>query len=1110
MLSLTLSLSAPALSQRPGGDDEVLPATAAPQAPETGEPIVAPASEPEPIDCTDPLPGQVAKLVEDDEIVVALTTDAPSDDSGRIQLVKLDNKSNDSTDLVYHWDWRNDHNYRDDVIWPVVTTADVDGDGKDEVISAFKDLHGQLQVVSLKNPEVNDGGKLEFDSWTSTSHDRQGEELNHFDIAAGDLTGALGGDEAEEVVVAFRDNNANLQVVLLNGESDGGIKYLAWWSSTAHARGDVGDVSVDVGDLDGDGYDDEIVLAFMDGDNDLQVVVLEYTNDGVKEIGWEHWTDHDLGNLDWYYAAGIDVTTGDFNGDFTDEIAVAVRDGTGALQIMRIVYDSSASSLRDRVNRTGWWRDTGHGRNRVDFISAASGDIDGDGYEEIVTAFATVFHDLELVMLDAESASPKLRSSYASGAGELTEVHWVSVDAGDIDGDSKAEIVVALSDSNWDLQVISYDDNPECPCDDDVKSGLLWRDRWEDHGDGRGELGMVWVALGDVDGDSIYGDYTGQCEKIDETRLIAMVNRPPYWEDLNPETDVGYGSSIRGGSEEEDHITNTYGGSVTMDGSFLLADIELGPSFSREWDHSVTQSRTEGSSVETSRGWTSPDDGLVPLNTVTYYAYQYQRRDGSGLARVSVPVKTQTDAKTMTFWNESAGGRDFFPDSWVPAYRTAWQDSQVFESLSRFSSDDVFWGTGADYHDFNGNGTPDYLFAVIAGPKYAGNNVFYRVGYDVSSDGVPTGYGPWIPIWSSIGWYSSGLGAAVTELNGNDTPELVVAWVDDPDGQNKAYYRVCWDLATDGTASSWSSGKTISVGGDSSTQGAGLDIYDIDGNGRPDIVFGWLDNPSGVNKGWYRIGWNLDTDGNVTGWSDRKEISGAFGPQNAGLGLTLADVDGSGQPELIAAWVGDLQGNDNWNWGYATGQDLDGKADVSSWAPGHPIPGRLADKTGGASLASANLVADDSGPELVVAWIDDPEGDSTAHLRVGKSWPLGGEVDQRPTAIKDDQADDGCFEIKLYDAWWSISGDLLWRWDDKTQGNEPILVSVGGANPYWEVTHEQFSKQTTESSESYNYEIGGTAEFLGVGVERSTTWGFEKGHSYTISWETGLSMDGQS
>ena len=102
----------------------------------------------------------------------------------------------------------------------------------------------------------------------------------------------------------------------------------------------------------------------------------------------------------------------------------------------------------------------------------------------------------------------------------------MSVDAGDIDGDNKAEIVIALQDGGADLRVISYDDNPNCPCSDDVASGLVSRWDWQNLDDGRDNTGMVWVAMGDVDGDSVYADYMGQCQETQGMRMVAIANRP--------------------------------------------------------------------------------------------------------------------------------------------------------------------------------------------------------------------------------------------------------------------------------------------------------------------------------------------------------------------------------------------------------------------------------------------------------------------------------------------------------------------------------------------------------------------------------------------------------
>ena len=102
----------------------------------------------------------------------------------------------------------------------------------------------------------------------------------------------------------------------------------------------VGDVSVDVGDLDGDGYNDEIVLAFVDGNGHLNVVVFEW-NDGawnLNDSARNYWTDNNRTGLNLNYAAGIDVTVGNFNADLADEIAVAFRDGSSALQVMEMEY----------------------------------------------------------------------------------------------------------------------------------------------------------------------------------------------------------------------------------------------------------------------------------------------------------------------------------------------------------------------------------------------------------------------------------------------------------------------------------------------------------------------------------------------------------------------------------------------------------------------------------------------------------------------------------------------------------------------------------------------------------------------------------------------------
>ena len=125
-----------------------------------------------------------------------------------------------------------------------------------------------------------------------------------------------------------------------------------------------------------------------------------------------------------------------------------------------------------------------------------------------------------------------------------------------------------------------------------------------------------------------------------------------------------------------------------------------------------------------------------------------------------------------------------------------------------------------------------------------------------------------IPFTQVPGWFSQmtqGAGVAVADLDGNGQPELVVFEIDDPPGQNGGYYRVGWNLdATGAVTGGWSNWVAVPDWFPWENQGGGIAIADLDGNGRPELVVFQIDNPPGQNTGYYQIGWNLDMRGNVT------------------------------------------------------------------------------------------------------------------------------------------------------------------------------------------------------------------------------------------------------
>ncbi len=56
----------------------------------------------------------------------------------------------------------------------------------------------------------------------------------------------------------------------------------------------------------------------------------------------------------------------------------------------------------------------------------------------------------------------------------------------------------------------------------------------------------------------------------------------------------------------------------------------------------------------------------------------------------------------------------------------------------------------------------------------------------------------------------------------------------------------------------WSVPKPVPGWFGSSTADADIAVADISGSGRPDLVVFHIDNPEGDNHGYFRIGWDLD------------------------------------------------------------------------------------------------------------------------------------------------------------------------------------------------------------------------------------------------------------
>jgi hypothetical protein len=284
--------------------------------------------------------------------------------------------------------------------------------------------------------------------------------------------------------------------------------------------------------------------------------------------------------------------------------------------------------------------------------------------------------------------------------------------------------------------------------------------------------------------------------------------------------------------------------------------------------------------------------------------------------------------------------------------------------------------------DISGSGRPDLVVFHIDNPE-RDNHGFYRIGWDLDLAGDPTG--GWTdvkPVPGGFGWENQGGGIAMADISGTGRPDLVVFHLDNPGEANHGYYRIGWDLDPDGDpAGGWSEVKLVPGGFGWENQGGGIAVADISGNGRPDLVVFHLDNPEQANHGFYRIGWDVDANGDPAGgWTDMKAIPGGFGWENQGGGVAVADISGNGRPDLVVFHVDNPEGE---NHGFfRIGWDLDANGDAAGgWSGVKGVPGWFGWENQGGGVAVADI-SGNGRPDLIVFHVDNPDGDNHGFYRL--------------------------------------------------------------------------------------------------------------------------------
>jgi len=242
-------------------------------------------------------------------------------------------------------------------------------------------------------------------------------------------------------------------------------------------------------------------------------------------------------------------------------------------------------------------------------------------------------------------------------------------------------------------------------------------------------------------------------------------------------------------------------------------------------------------------------------------------------------------------------------------------------------------GAGVAVADVRGTGQLDLVVFLIDAPD-GPNQGYYRVGWslDPGSGAVTGGWSGWQPVPDWFPWLNAGGDITVADVDGDGRPDLVVFMVDAPDGANGGYYR-SGPLNPDGTVTAWRPWQAVPDWRFWENQGAGIAVADLDGDGTPELIVLAVDNPAGQNGAYYSVGWRLDGRGRpADGWGPWLPVPDWRFWENQGGGLAVTPLGPAGAPHLLVLAVDNPAGkNDGYYRVLDAMTDLDMAPQMGVW-----------------------------------------------------------------------------------------------------------------------------------------------------------------------------------
>lgn len=541
-------------------------------------------------------------------------------------------------------------------------------------------------------------------------------------------------DRSERMAIAGKTGAGTLTVLIVNPFQDG-REPLAIWRSNMHNRGDVAALDLAVGDLNGDGFDDEIMLAIKKSNGEAELIVLRYDPD-YEEGSGSNWASR---------LAEVTSKTGRSGTPLTVHVAAADLDGRArAAGNGPVDYRDEIIFLTDTEQRStpGFSPDyrievlslqqlpqnedgdvieqiTELGDKTINIstsdLALAAGDIEGSGRDAILVAEKTG-NTVNVRAFDAASGTPVERALFETPSSGSSLP--LALAAGDLDGDGPYETVVAFRDNNGALRVstLGYKFNPASGFGELVENRTFAA-----LDGGRRNALAISLAIGDWDDDSLkatYGTPTGSsitCKTVQEPSIVSLIHAPPYWERLQGDRSraawIGESQSSSTGSETALSVSRSHafsafvGVGFDVEGIIAKASGEIRATAGYQYMSSRTTSSGTSIGETTTEQWTSEEGSFAVVDRTTYDCYNYQiEQDGQNIDG-SMRFCEYKNA-TSTIYDLAEWDRNFGPNNnpqalqWVPLRRD-WENLALFREAGVAQSSTAEGGEAARAIDGN-------------------------------------------------------------------------------------------------------------------------------------------------------------------------------------------------------------------------------------------------------------------------------------------------------------------------------------------------------------------------------------------------------------------------